>query len=484
MKLFGFLASLFGASSPAAETKLVDPKSILFSTPTLNDALPAFRQSSTPAGKLFEIHEDDWRQFEAVSTTYQDEIKRELTAIRDVLATSSVPTKIGERSPTAFRKVHVRKLIVEPIPKPLLLSELSALASNRAEFAGLSLSGSAPVAGGYALTIDGLVVFGQADRDRVLSLCLALNAVPKIGPEKARKLTGMLRTHDLTIVHWPSATILPLESDFFRFLTGGSAKQRDAVSGTRRTFEDELGKRNVRFAVEQGTGRYRLQNDGTELLVSVENLERDVASDGDLSRVTRFVDTVLTTTVTDQKPLDPQRLFWCFEPNDYVEKADYRKPVSDRIDRVLVLLSADNARITWVTPGMLAQAKLAEDSAGKIAFENLSREMLNTKIEFSEIDGVRLGYLNTTLPFKAALLMAPNLKTCVENKLGWPVMAVAPDRDFLYLWSAKHEKFVNRVGSTTVEQYSKASYPLSTEVYSVSDSGLKAIGEFPSAKAK
>jgi len=146
--------------------------------------------------------------------------------------------------------------------------------------------------------------------------------------------------------------------------------------------------------------------------------------------LTRFVDTVLTTTVTDEKPLDPQRLFWCFEPNDYVEKADFRKPVSDRIDRVLVLLSVDNTRITWVTPPMLAKANLAEDVAGKIAFENLSQEMLNTKIELSEIDGVRLGYLNTTLPFKASLLMAPNLKTCVENELGgrswlWPLTAIS-----------------------------------------------------------
>jgi uncharacterized protein YtpQ (UPF0354 family) len=346
------------------------------------------------------------------------------------------------------------------------------------------LSGSAPVAGGYALTIDGLVVFGQADGDRVLSLCLALNAAPKISPEKAHKLTGLLRAHELTIVHWPSATTLELETDFFRFLTGVSGDQRDAVNRTRNAFEHELGKRNVRFGLEQGTGRYRLQNDGTELLVSIENLERDVANDGDLSRVTRFVDTVLTTKVTDEAQLDPKRLFWCFEPNDYVDKADYRKTVSDRVDRVLVLLSGDNTQITWVTPAMLAKANLAEDIAGTIAFENLSREMLNTKIEFSEIDGVRLGYLNTTLPFKASLLMAPNLKTCVENQVGWPLMAVAPDRDFLYLWAAKHEQFVNRVGSTTVEQHAKASYPLSTEVYSVSDSGLRAVGEFPSAKVK
>jgi hypothetical protein len=250
----------------------------------------------------------------------------------------------------------------------------------------------------------------------------------------------------------------------------------------RDAFEAELGKRGIRFTVQKESGRYRLKVDGTELLVSIENLQRDFATDGDLARVARFVDTVLTTTVTDEKPLDPQRLFWCFEPNDYEEKPDYRKPVSDRVDRVLVHLSLDNTRITWVTPAMLTKANLAENIAEKIAFENLSREMQSAKIEFSEIDGVRLGYLATTLPFKGSLLMAPNLKACIESKLGWPVMAVAPDRDFLYLWAAKHEEFVNRVGSTTVEQFSKASYPLSTEVYSVSDSGIEAVGEFPSSK--
>ena len=184
---------------------------------------------------------------------------------------------------------------------------------------------------------------------------------------------------------------MELETDFFSRLTGAAAAEPSVLSQPRTAFEHELRKRNVRFAVDQGTGRYRLQVDGTELLVSTENLERDVTGDGDLTRVSRFVDTVLTTTVTDERSFDPKRIFWCFEPNDYVEKADYRKPVSDRVDRVLVLLSVDNARITWVTPAMLSRANLTEDVAEKIAFENLSREMEKAKVEFSEIDGVRLG---------------------------------------------------------------------------------------------
>jgi hypothetical protein len=34
------------------------------------------------------------------------------------------------------------------------------------------------------------------------------------------------------------------------------------------------------------------------------------------------------------------------------------------------------------------------------------------------------------------------------------------------------------VGRVVVEQYSKASYPISTEVFLITDQGIKAVGEF------
>jgi len=63
--------------------------------------------------------------------------------------------------------------------------------------------------------------------------------------------------------------------------------------------------------------------------------------------------------------------------------------------------------------------------------------------------------------------------------LGWPLMAVVPDRDFLFLWAARHTDFVKRVGSVVVREYSKASHPISTEVYEITDQKIRAIGEFP-----
>jgi uncharacterized protein YtpQ (UPF0354 family) len=257
-----------------------------------------------------------------------------------------------------------------------------------------------------------------------------------------------------------------------------------AQAQTREAFERELAKRRLAFTIDPDSGRYRLKLEGFDTLISIENLQRDVASDGDWSRIARFVDTVIASVTPEAKPIDVSRLFWCLEPNDHQDKADYRAAVSDRVDRILVHLSADGTRITWITPQMLETTALSADAAGAIAFENLAREMKAAKVEFTEKDGVRLGYLNTTLPFKASLILAPNLKPCIETTLGWPVMAVAPDRDFLYLWASRHETFVNRLGHVVVEQNAKASYPLSTEVYAIADDQIKAIGEFPSQPRK
>ena len=215
--------------------------------------------------------------------------------------------------------------------------------------------------------------------------------------------------------------------------------------------------------------------DGGRLVVSLDNLERDFRVDGDPKRVSHFVDVVLATD-TD---FSSDRLYWSFEPATYKEPADYRVSISDQVDRVLVHLSSDSSRITWLNPRVLSVLGLSQTQASDIGFENLARTLDAATVEAIDIDGVQLGFLETTLPFKSSLILAPNLRRVVEARVGWPVLAVAPDRDFLYLWAEKHEDFVNRVGETVVKEYSNASFPLSTEVFEVTDDGIRAIGAFP-----
>jgi uncharacterized protein YtpQ (UPF0354 family) len=247
----------------------------------------------------------------------------------------------------------------------------------------------------------------------------------------------------------------------------------------RALFEDELRQRGLSFSIDIESGRHVVEIGGMNMLISLENLQRDVARDGDLGRVSRFVDAIVATSAMSESAVSPDRLYWSLERSDHEERADFRVAMSDLVDRVLVHLSADGRLITWITPGILESLGLSESDAGARAFTNLGRALSEATVESEDIDGVQLGFIATWLSFKAALILAPNLHEVVGTVLGWPLLAVVPDRDFLYLWAARHKDFAPLVGRVVVREYSKASYPISTEVYEITNQGIQAIGEFP-----
>jgi uncharacterized protein YtpQ (UPF0354 family) len=244
-------------------------------------------------------------------------------------------------------------------------------------------------------------------------------------------------------------------------------------------FEDELEKRSLPFSIEEDSGRHAIEVGGERMLIGLDNLQRDIAMDGDTGRVSRFVDSIIASPSIRDNMLSADNLYWCLEPNDYKEKADFRVSVSDQVDRVLVHLSPDGRLITWVTATMLDELGISEVAAGTKAYDNLDRALCEATVEHDEIDGVRLGFIGTSVPFKASLILAPSLRETVGAILGWPLLAVVPDRDFLYLWAAQYTDFIQRVGDVVVREYSRASYPISTEVYEITDQEIRAIGEFP-----
>jgi hypothetical protein len=248
----------------------------------------------------------------------------------------------------------------------------------------------------------------------------------------------------------------------------------------RTLLEHELRRRGLRFSVDAESGRHAVEIGDGRMLVSLDNLQRDLTRDGDTERVSRLVDAIVAMAGASDAALSLDRLYWCLEPTDYEEPASFRVAMSDRVDRVLVHLSTDRQLISWVTAQMLDSLRLSETDAGTKAFSNLARALADSSIECKDIDGVALGYINSSLPFKASLVLAPNLRDVTEAALGWPLMAVIPDRNFLYLWAARHADFVQRVGGVVVREYSTAAHPLSTEVYEITDDALCVVGEFPS----
>lgn len=247
----------------------------------------------------------------------------------------------------------------------------------------------------------------------------------------------------------------------------------------RSAFEKELARRGVPFTVDHASGLTEIQRDGFRSIISLENLEKSYQLDRDPQHIVRFVDAVLASMRPREAELSSDRLSWSLEPNDYADAPSIRSPLSPEVDRVLVHVSATGERVTWVEPAMLAALRVTEDEAAARAFANLARDLSSSEIVVHEIAGAPLAHLNAMLPFKSALMLAPNLKERVGARIGWPLRSVVPARDFLYLWPAKHESALERLGGVVVREYAQAPHPISTEVYEIDDHGVRAIGAFP-----
>lgn len=247
----------------------------------------------------------------------------------------------------------------------------------------------------------------------------------------------------------------------------------------RQLFEAELQRRNVAFSIDEESGRHLLEKDGYKTLVSLENVTRELGQGEDEERMARFVDVIMTSVGERKNHWRIDQLYWVLEPNDYEEKATYRKEISDQVDCVLVHYDADAGRITWVTADMLEALGLSLEQASAAARGNLGVELAAVGVETSDMQGVTLAMLPSYLPFKSSLILAPNLKKVLGEKVGWPLLAVAPVRDFVYLWPAEHLDFAGRVGKVVVREYQTSSYPISTEVFRIDDEGIEAIGAFP-----
>ena len=241
-------------------------------------------------------------------------------------------------------------------------------------------------------------------------------------------------------------------------------------------FEAELRRRGIAFWRPDEFGRYTVALETGRVLVSLQNLEREMnGNGGDLGRVSFFTDVVVASNAA--RVVVAEQLLWCLEPNDYAEPPPYRVAVSPQLNRVLAEVGADQSWLRWLTPSLLNAVGLSEADAFERAWSNLDAELRRATIRTEVVDGVVVAYLDTRFVWKASLLLAPGLRDAVGPIVGWPVLAIAPDRNFALIWNAERPDFVPRMAQTVTREYGRAPYPLTTEVLELGDS-VRAIGAF------
>lgn len=165
----------------------IDPSKILFSLPTIENALPPMREPDSSPG--YEMHEDDWRQREFISRQFADEVESEFVEIRKVWAEQDGP---------GFKRCHVRSKIVEPLRGVgLTLVEVSE-ALGGIEPVGLEVGGGR-VTDGFAYPLPGGAAYVRLRGGSVEEIGLHGDAEPG-------GLRGLANEHGLVLVDWIRAS--------------------------------------------------------------------------------------------------------------------------------------------------------------------------------------------------------------------------------------------------------------------------------------
>lgn len=170
------------------KVEMVDPREVLFSLRTLEDALPPLREGN--AASAHPLHEDDWRQREFVAKGLSSAVAAELDDIRAINLVES-----GFR----FDRVHIRSRIGAPLGAARL-----SVAAVRAAVGGLDPTdlavGDALVVGGFAFPLAGRAVYGREIDGHVVALGIA-------GDADAPGLGALATEHDLILVDWLRAEV-------------------------------------------------------------------------------------------------------------------------------------------------------------------------------------------------------------------------------------------------------------------------------------
>lgn len=242
-------------------------------------------------------------------------------------------------------------------------------------------------------------------------------------------------------------------------------------------FESELRRRGASFSrVDEGLYSVRVAD--TDYTVSTENVGRNFERDRDPGAVIRFVERVLSPIRWPDWEWAKSLVFYSAERSDLDFGDALQDEVTATVRRVLVLTDVREGTVTWLTPRALSDWKVSQADLRVAAARNLDALLAGKRLEVTFIDGMKLGMVPVESVFKASVIFAPGFKRFVSTELGWPVLAVVPCRDFVYVLAEKDSALLQRMGEVVGREYRGSGYPITTEVLRISDDGIRAVGHF------
>jgi hypothetical protein len=219
---------------------------------------------------------------------------------------------------------------------------------------------------------------------------------------------------------------------------------------------------------------YRLENVG----VNPDNFRRKWDA-GDRS-IASAVENMVRASQQLPKP-SPENIYLKFRPVDQMGDlepiAEIPKSTEVCYGLVAVHPHGDDFLITWLHKSDLEALGMTLEQAIAQAGENLDAQLEEASVR-GIADGSAPYMIETGFTFKSAFVLAPSFRRVVEPVVGWPVMFIMPDDDYLLLFSESFLKETPQIGAAVMREFSESPYPLTTELFEVNDEGVVCRGRF------
>lgn len=175
----------------------ISPKDILYSLPSICDAIPSVIDQPLSGGE-FVLADDDWRQFEFVSNELAHEVDEEIAKIRLIRETATAED--------GWLEIHVRTKPEMPLVCTLALADLASALNVSVQTAGLTYYGAqSRIADGYSLIAnDGLSVYGVAPKGNVQVIAFGQYLDSTQNAESIDRLRTFAHDLNLDVVNWCS----------------------------------------------------------------------------------------------------------------------------------------------------------------------------------------------------------------------------------------------------------------------------------------
>lgn len=212
MTFWSSLLTFIGCNSKADKStsesiegkiEMMDPSDILMTLSTIENTLPGTSEQQKDSLDL-EILEDDWRQLEFILGKHQDLINQELDSINLIIENESV--EVGENM-IAFKNLHVRKLIPQPLDDGIELNELKKFFSSF-KTGSLSFSQYGKVNDGIYFNISDFQLYGLMDDSKVTAFAFyGLSTWDNLSTFQT-ELKNFMSKFDLVLVDWRSRLVI------------------------------------------------------------------------------------------------------------------------------------------------------------------------------------------------------------------------------------------------------------------------------------